>query len=131
MDINSAFPSDWLKATDLQGRPVRLIITEVVTEKVGDDYRPIVHFQKTKKGLVLNKTNSNSIAEVYGTETDNWTGCIIELYPDKTDYQGKRVDCIRIRVPRETGQPVQPPPRQVPASGPSAIGTALDDDIPF
>lgn len=129
MDINAAFPSNWLKASDLQGRAVRVTIKEVVSEDIGDGHKPVVYFQKGNKGLVLNKTNALAIAEIYGNDTDNWTGAIVEVFPDKTQFQGRRVDCLRVRVPHDAIP--RPEPRQVPSTGPSAIGTALDDDIPF
>lgn len=132
MDIGAAFPSNWLKAADLQGRSVRVTIKEVVSEDIGDGHKPVVYFQKGNKGLVLNKTNAMAIAEIYGNDTDAWTGAIVEVFPDKTQFQGRRVDCLRVRVPHDAAQAQShtPPPRQsVPATGPR--DDDLDQDIPF
>lgn len=130
MDINAAFPSNWLKAADLQGRAVRVTIKEVISEDIGDGHKPVVYFQNGNKGLVLNKTNALAIADIYGSDTDNWAGAIVEVYPDKTTFQGRRVDCLRVRVPNNA------PPRQ--ASAPTTsrtpvtgMGDDLGDDIPF
>ncbi len=133
MDINAAFPSNWLKAADLQGRSVRVTIKEVVSEDIGDGHKPVVYFQKGSKGLVLNKTNALAIAEIYGNDTDNWTGAVVEVFPDKTQFQGRRVDCLRVRVPHDA-IPKSPgfgqtgPRPSVPATGPA---DDMDDSIPF
>lgn len=127
--VHDAFPSNWLKAADLQGRDFPLKIKSVGFEDIGDDRKLVVYFEKTQKGLVLNKTNAMSIADVYGDDYDHWAGATVTLYPDKTNMNGQRVACIRVRC-------TQPPPQQgngrpsVPATGPAGTGV-LDDDIPF
>ena len=97
MKINDAFPSSYLKAADLNGKAVRVTIESVSVEKLGDDQKPILHFVGKEKALVLNKTNSNRIIEAVGSdETDDWEGWSIALYACKVDFQGKRVDAIRV-----------------------------------
>ena len=97
MDINTAFPSKWLKASDLKGRTVRVKISHVQSEEVGGDQLPVIYFLGAQKGIVLNKTNSNSISDAYGFETDNWGGKEMEVFPSTTDYQGRIVECVRMR----------------------------------
>ena len=126
MNIDSAFPSDNLKASDLQGRSFTLTMGDVKMGEIGDDKKPILHFQDAEKPLVLNKTNANTIAEVYGTETNNWFGQKIEIYPSETDYQGKRVPCIRVRRPMQQAAPAAQAPM-----GQTAGNGGLDDEIPF
>lgn len=128
MNKNDMFPSKNLKASDLNGKAVVVTITEVTMEKLGDDEKPVVHFRGKEKGLVLNRVNSDTIAMVLGTdETDEWTGGKITLYPTKTDFQGKRVDCIRVE---DTPPGYQRPPTQVvePKGDDRQIA---DDDVPF
>ena len=101
MDINTAFPSTWLKAADLKGRRVTVTITGVEMENVGDKdegEKPVVYFEGKTKGLVLNKTNSSTIMEICdnSAETDDWIGATIVLFSMKVDFQGRRVDAIRI-----------------------------------
>jgi hypothetical protein len=51
------------------------------------------------KPLVINRTNSNTIVEMYGGETDGWVGKPITLYVDVTiQMKGKVVGGIRIRT---------------------------------
>lgn len=99
MKIFDCFPSNWLKASDLQGRTITVTINCVRLEVVGDGDKPVIYFQGTEKGAVLNKTNSNNIALLYGDETDGWAGKQVALYPAMVDFQGHSVEAIRIKGP--------------------------------
>jgi hypothetical protein len=105
MKISEAFPSNFLKAGDLQGRAVRVTMGEVILQDIGDGEKPVLHFDGKDRGLVLNKTNASMIAELYGDSTEDWVGKVIEIYPDKTSFQGRIVDCLRVRG-------VAPPPSE-------------------
>ena len=147
MDINAAFPTKYIKAADLQGREIQVIIDRVVMEpmdKRGQQVMtPIIYFQGKQKGLVLNKTNAKNVAAIYGTNTDGWIGKSITLMSAWVDYQGQTVEAIRIRpAPGQTmGQftsapqaPLQQHPQtQAQQYGPPQEHPAdLDDDsIPF
>ena len=107
MKIGSAFPSDYLKAADLQGRAVKVTIGGLTHEEIGDSAKPVLHFVGKDRGLVLNKTNANMIAEVLGSdETDDWEGKTITLYATKVDYQGRRVDAIRVQPVAHKAEPL-------------------------
>ncbi len=110
MNIDSTFPSTYLKAADLQGRPVRVIMRNVVMETVGTDQKPILYFEGKTKGLVVNKTNATTIAYAYGKDTDDWAGGEIELFMAMVDFQGRTVEAIRVRVPPR--KPAQQQSRQ-------------------
>ena len=99
MNINTAFPSTYLKAADLDGRELTVTISEVVMMDVGDEEKPVIYFTGSDKGLVANKTNAFEIADSYGEETESWSGRQITLYTTKVPFQGKLVDAIRVRVP--------------------------------
>ena len=125
MNINQAFPSNYLRAADLNGKTPTMTITEVKLETVGDDRKLVVYFKGTDKGLVLNKTNANSISDILGSEdTDDWAGKRIMLITAKVEYQGKRVPAIRVEEPVSSG------PRPKPEPMPEDISPS-DDDIPF
>lgn len=100
MNIGKAFPSNYLKNTDFTGKRAVMTIESVVIENIGDEDKPVAYFTESKLGLVLNKTNANMIAEIAKSEeTDNWIGVKIILYSTKVDYQGRRVDAIRVDAP--------------------------------
>lgn len=103
MKIGSAYPSKYLKESDLQGREVSCVIDRVVIEDVGSpgdpEEKPVIYFAGKAKGMVLNKTNSMYIANKYGDETDDWKGKTIIIHPDVTQFQGKLVPCLRVRFP--------------------------------
>ena len=129
MRIGEAFPSNYIKASDLQGRDVSVVMADVKMEDIGSDHKPVLYFKGKEKGLVLNKTNGAMISEMYGDDTEDWFGKVIVLYPTKTDFQGKRVDAIRVKNPGDSnGNGHQEPQR--PASAPASRGM-VDDDIPF
>lgn len=132
MNIHSVFPSNYIKAADLQGRQIDVEIARVEMEDIGDDHKPVMYFVGKQKGLVLNKTNSNVICDLYGDETDAWNGRIITLFATKVDYQGKRVDAVRVMAPRAVQQVAVPPTRPAPTpAAPPASAVLVDDQIPF
>ena len=123
MDINGAFPSDYLKAADLQGREVTVTMQSVQMQELGSEQKPILFFEGKDKGLVLNKTNANTIADMFGPETDAWRGNRIVLFPTQTDFQGRQVACIRVKI--LNGKP-KPQPKQTTDEKPD-----YGDEVPF
>ena len=119
MDINSAFPSKWLKSGDLGDSDLTLTITHVVMEEIGQgteaEEKPIVYFQEEEKGLVLNKTNADTISRLYGHNTDGWIGKPVTLFSTEVDFKGSQTLAIRVRLraPKagraETAVPAAPP----------------------
>jgi len=61
MKIGAAFPGQFIKAADLQGKRVSVVIDRVEMEDIGGETKPVVHFRNKERGLVLNKTNANAI----------------------------------------------------------------------
>lgn len=127
--VGEAFPSTYLKAEDLLGRRASVTISKVDIEKIGDDHKPVMYFLGKDKGLVLNRTNAGMVQDLLGTdEMDDWRGRTIVLYPTKTEYQGKRVACIRVeeRLPPQGKTSAPAPPPQ-----PAQEFQAGDEDVPF
>lgn len=122
MKISEAFPSKYISASDLGGESKIVTMASVEMEKVGEDVKPILYIRGTDKGLVLNKTNANKIAEIYGDDTDDWSGQQIVLFPTMTDYQGKTVEAVRVR---------QVMPKDRPQKAATPVPAVADDDIPF
>ena len=142
VSINDQFPSRFLKAADLKGQPVQLVIKDFGTEKMPDgNNKACLYFRKTDKILVLNKTNANKIADIYGDETDEWIGKEVTLYPTTTEMQGREVEAIRVRINQMKAKlksksmkdelPDEPVSERNPPPPKSAPDDDLDDEIPF
>jgi len=116
MDIAAAFPSKYLSAADLNGRPATVRMGDVSKEVLDREEKLILSFQGKKKQMVLNKTNAMKIAELHGNETDHWYDQVIEIYPAEVEFQGKMTDAIRVRAAgrTETRSDQRPEPRREP-----------------
>lgn len=96
--ISDAFPSKWLRAEEIDEAGEILTIRRVQYEEVAhNEEKLICYFTKGDKGLVLNKTNASTIADLYGDDTDDWEGQSITLYPTEVLFNQKMVRAIRIR----------------------------------
>lgn len=111
MKPSDIFSSKYLSAADLRGRDVTVTIEGATIEKMQNGEKKLaLTFRGKEKGFLVNRTNFNSIAEALGTdETDDWEGRAITIYPSETDFQGKTVDCVRVR--RRKAEDFQAPPR--------------------
>lgn len=130
MNINETFPSNFLKAADLQGAQPTVTISHVKIEDIGEDRKPVLYFVGKDKGIVLNKTNATNISDAYGPETDDWTGKKVTLFTAWVDFQGRSVEAIRIRKAPDNGgakQQSDPVPPQFDNGDPGYS----DADIPF
>lgn len=139
-NINEAFPSNYLKASDLQGSQVVVTIDHVDFEEVGRDKeeKAVVYFIGKTKGMILNKTNARKIIEISGSAmTEDWQGTAIVLYPTETEFGGETVECIRVKpvakAKMQRMTPAPPPPKPKPEvddDGPD-MNDLDDDSIPF
>lgn len=128
MNIDQAFPSNYLKASDLGTSQPIVTIERVEIEPVGRDreMKPVIYFKGKEKGFVLNKTNSNTIAALTGSrDTDDWSGCQIRVYATTTEFGGETVECIRVKA---AAQPKQAPK---PVREPVATVAEDEDSVPF
>ena len=96
------FPSDYVAAVELQGRDVTLTVKGISKEALqmkdgGNKSKLVMRFEKTAKKLVVNKTNADVIAGIYGTAAEKWVGKRVTLYPTRCLAFGEMVDCIRVR----------------------------------
>lgn len=102
-NINDAFPSRYLKAKDLQGKETTVRIARVVLEPFGRTREPlpVVYFVGKAKGLKLNITMAQAIAQIAGTpETDAWTGVAVGLYPTSADFGTQSYPVVRVKTPK-------------------------------
>lgn len=131
MNLNDAFPSSFLKADDLKGHSVTVVIHDVQIEEIGQgqrkDRKLVISFRGKDKKMVCNKTNASVIEKLYGPETEAWIGKPITLAPREVEFQGDMVWAIRVSLVKPASaapsKPTPPPP-------PAEESTA-DEDVPF
>ena len=147
MKLNDAFPSNYLTAQDVKnaGGKLTVQIEGVQMEELGQDdekkSKPVATLQGYEKGLVLNVTNYNAIAAVFGSdESNDWQGGSIVLCTRKVEFKGKITDSIRVDIeaseaiqpvqeaPRPTGRPVVRPSRPAPQQNRNPRPIVSDND---
>ena len=96
------FFGNYLKTEHIEGEVI-YTVKECKGEVVGKDNdketKAVLYFEGVEKGLVLNKTNSETISELSGSrEIEEWDGIEVCLYVDpKVMYAGKKVGGIRLK----------------------------------
>jgi hypothetical protein len=129
---NEIFPSKYLKASDLAGKPLVVEVEQAPTETLGSgsdtEKKTVLHFRNGVKPQPLNMTNWDAVAAIAGDDTKDWPGHRLELYPTTTELKGKVVDCIRIRAPQQKERNPKGP--EVPPKNEDR-NDDMDDDIPF
>ena len=117
MKVSTMFPSKYLRADDCAGPGMILTIRSVEMEKMSDDDRqkPVVHFTNHVQGLVLNKTNTDTIVHSYGDESNDWVGRPLLLTSHMVLFKGTAVAGIHVQIPAQgQTQPAQPQQPQLP-----------------
>jgi hypothetical protein len=74
-------------------------ISHVENKNIGDEEKYVLFFKGKDKGLVLNKTNANTIINAYGDETNDWEDGELLLFEAMVEFQGQRKPGIRCLVP--------------------------------
>jgi len=102
MNIDTAFPSKYMKASDLpEETVVPFTIEEVKMEEVGREksVKPIIYFKGQEKGFCCNKTNANTISKALGSrDTEDWIGKTIRLYSTEVQFGDEMVESIRVSL---------------------------------
>lgn len=101
------FDSQFLRWFDIEGKgDITCTIDKVVREELtlrggAKKKSPVVTIKNGSKPLVLNRTNADTIAQLYGNKPSGWAGKRIVLYVDTTNLKGKPVNCIRVKAPKQ------------------------------
>jgi len=103
MNREDVFPSRYFKAANLpRPRNVTIVAAKMEEMKSPDggetQNRLVLHFSDEAKRLVVNATNFDVLAELFGGETEDWIGKTVQLYADKTRFGHKIVPCVRVRA---------------------------------
>jgi hypothetical protein len=96
MRTSDVFQSKYLKSADVKAKPMVATISYVVQEAVGEDKKtkPVIFFE-TGKPMVCNRTNFETLEEAFG-DSDDWSGKKVKIFCALTQYQGRRMDGIRV-----------------------------------
>ena len=87
MKVSEAYPSRYLKAANLDGDGPIVTIKSVAIEELGSngDKKPVAYFKEMEKGLVLNRTNAETIALfTHEDDMEAWIGYRIGLTPRRS-----------------------------------------------
>jgi hypothetical protein len=125
MKLNALFPSRFFRADDLDGEDLTVTIRSLEICADFEIEKPVLHFEESEKGLVLNKTNAQTIAAVLGSETDAWIGQQVVLYVAQVPFQNRIVPSIRVRIAKRKAASKKP------AGAAAPLSTVLNDDVPF
>lgn len=95
--------SKWLKKDQVEAMPEtqrRTVVENVEEDEVGDEVKLVAYFKGIEKGLVLNATNMDVLADAAGSQdSDDFAGLAVELTIDpNVRYQGKRVGGIVLKA---------------------------------
>lgn len=71
-------------------------VEEVTGSQGKKDVCSVMHLVG-EKPMILNVTNSKSIAKLYGPYIEDWRGKLVTLYASTTRLAGETVECLRIR----------------------------------
>jgi hypothetical protein len=105
MKTEDVFPSRFVKAENLE-KDVLCTIEKTVLEDVYDQQakeevrKPVIYFKGAHKGLLLNKTNWQMLADFYGDESDSWIDKKCILTTVEVQAFGDVVKAIRIKIPK-------------------------------
>lgn len=132
-DISQMAESRFLKKEDVG--PGKLLTIEscdqqnVAKKDEAPEMKWCLHFVETEKPVVLNRINSELVAQITGERnSDDWGGHKVVLYSDPTiAFGGKLVGGIRIRAPKNKVAPAQvkPPVKELPSDEDE------DNSVPF
>src|SRR5215471_11653703 len=100
MRANQAFPSKYLKSSDVKEKPRVAVISHLAQETVGQGQdakeKHVLHLED-QKPLVLNRTNWDALEEAFG-DSDDWPGHKAKIKAARTQFQGKPTDGTRLEA---------------------------------
>ena len=102
-EVTDIFTSTHLGCADLKNAEVTLRIAAVEVREFDNDgkkvSKPVITFEGYSKTFVVNKTNSTMIVEITGkTNTDQWIGSWVTLYPTMVPWGSRTVEAVRVRA---------------------------------
>ncbi len=86
-----------------EGKAIKVTIDHLMLEEVFNtgnnkrEWKTVIHFKGSDKGMILNGTNSDAIASHYGSNPKEWPGKEIELERKMVKLRKDMVEAIRVK----------------------------------
>jgi hypothetical protein len=102
VNYKAMFKGRFIAAVEIpDGREVTMTIRAVEIVPIEDErgeirQRPVVSLAGTDRGWVLNRTNAELVAAMFGAETDDWAGKRVTLRSEVVQFGRERVPGIRV-----------------------------------
>src|SRR6516165_12664764 len=102
-DLDDCYGSKYLSAADLGDKKIRTRIAKIRKVKMrqqsgAERSKFVIYFTTLDKPMVLNATNKNALVDALGKVPASWVGADIGLYTENTQFGGKPVKGLRLRV---------------------------------
>ena len=101
LTLAGQFPGKFIEGIHLdEHKPTELTIKEVkgagtvlaMDPQSGQEKpvgKPVIYFEETPKGWILNKTNARTVALDHGQNMEKWVGVKVKLYQARVNAFGK------------------------------------------
>lgn len=111
MDYRALFKGDYIAAVEIGDKKPTLTISGVKLCKLQQEDgrekdKGIVTFKEIERGWVLNRTNAQAIAAMFGNETDGWIGKRVSLHAVPVRVGPKTKPGIRVYGSPDISAPV-------------------------
>jgi hypothetical protein len=125
IDANRFAGRGFIKFDDVRARAYRGVIAHVEEGKYD---RLDLEFQDSRK-FGCNATNTATLIENYGGDTDGWIGCTVELHAGQVEFKDAMVDSVLLHAitPATVAKPEAAPAKK--AIAPKAKG-GMDSEFP-
>jgi hypothetical protein len=124
--FDDLYGSRFLSASDVKA-PVTATIERIDHESFARPGEPtrvkaVAYFKGGKKGMVINKTNANTLALAFGKKFADWPGKRVTAKAEPTNFGGKPTQGLRL-YPVNGAEKIAPPPPPPPGD--------MNDEIPW
>lgn len=129
MRVSEMKESKYLTAEGMKDSGPRVLTIDAIRkEKMNDGKEKwVMSFREVVEGWVLNITNLNILAELFGDETDDWERQKVELYADRVPFGKDMVWGIRCRLPTQKKPNGQGSRRTAPPMTQAEADMPMDD----
>lgn len=102
MHYEAMFKGDYIQAVEFNGKAPTLTITKLTFVDMEDDTgktrsKGVLWFRETDRGWVMNRTNAQCLAAMFGHETDDWMGRRVTLVSEIVSVGKQKKLGIRVK----------------------------------